>query len=49
MTDIVIDRIDKERISEIEKIGKVAHVSDIMMNDRLKEIQLAEEVMKISE
>ena len=49
MTDIVIDRIDKESISEIEKIGKVAHVSDIMMNDRLKEIQLAEEVMKISE
>ena len=49
MTDIVIDRIDKESISEIEKIGKVAHVSDIIMNDRLKEIQLAEEVMKISE
>ena len=49
MTDIVIDRIDKESISEIERIGKVAHVSDIIMNDRLKEIQLAEEVMKISE
>ena len=47
MTDIVIDRVDKDKINEIEDMDKNVHISDIIMDNKSDEIKLAKEVMKI--
>ena len=48
ITDIVIDNNDIDEKKEIEDMGKVPHVANILMRNKEEEIRLAMELMKIS-
>ena len=49
MTDIIIDKIDKDKERNIEDMGKTVHISNIMMKNESDERRLAKEIIDIKE
>ena len=47
ITDIVIDKTDIGEKSGIENMGKIPHVTNILMRNKEEEAELARELMKI--